>query len=101
MDMPTHAEVGRTYGIIDQSQAQAILTEAVAYAESRGWQVEPSPSSSDTSYRGTKELPPGRVGLGISLVPEDPLHDIDGPQVLSINLEYGSVRLDNTTTSTS
>jgi hypothetical protein len=88
MDVPTHAEVGRTYRILDQDQAEAILADAVAFAESSGWLVEPSRISPTTGYGGTKELPPGVGRLGVSLGVADPIQDPNGPRVLTILLDF-------------
>ena len=99
MDMPTHAGVGRTYRILDQTETKAVLDDAAAYAESQGWRLETSATSPDTSYHGEKELAPGEGNLGISLVAADPINDPEGPQLLRITLEYGSVEPDEATTS--
>jgi len=98
MDSPTHAQVGRTYRIEDQGQAERVLEEAATYAESNGWRLTPS-RPSPTGYGGAKDLAPGDARIGISLVAADPLNDRDGPRVLRIHMDFGSVRFDDTTTS--
>jgi hypothetical protein len=96
---PTHAEVGRTYRIVDQSRVDEILTEAVEFAASQGWRLQPSGTSPTAGSGGSKELAPGDGRLGISLGAADTLHDPDGPRVLRIHLDFGPVRFDNTTPS--
>jgi hypothetical protein len=99
---PIHAKVGRTYRILDQSQQETILAEAVEYAESQGWRLtDPRTNQYGTGYGGSKDLAPGRGRLGISVVPADPLNDPNGPKVLSINLDYGTVRFDVDATTSS
>lgn len=95
---PIHAEVRRKYRIVDQSEAEQLLSEAVAFAEAEGWDLQPSRVSPDTLYIGAKELGPGDGRLSMALGPADPLNDPDGPRVLTILLDFGSVRFDQSTT---
>lgn len=98
-DKPVHAEVERLYQIADQNQADQVLADAVAAAESHGWQIAPSSTTPTLGYRAAKELPPGDGRLRVSLVPADPLNEPQSPPVLRIVLDFGSVRFDSTTTS--
>lgn len=91
---PTHAEVGRTYRIVDQSQAGRILAEAAESAESQGWRMQPE---SPHEYRGERESTAGMGRLHLSIPAEDALHDPDGPRVLRILLDFGPVRFDEKT----
>ena len=97
MDMPTHAEVGRWYRIENQSQVTALLVEAVSYAEANGWRMQ---KVSDREYRGAKELEPAMGRLHLSTQPVDVLHDPEGPVGLRIRLDFGPVRFDDDTTTT-
>lgn len=94
----THAEVQRSYRIEDQSQVEEVLEEAVEYAEAKGWRMRASDVSPDSLYMGAKELEPGDGRLFIGLSAADPLNDPDGPRVLTILLDFGSVRFDQSTT---
>ena len=96
---PTHAQVRRIFRIPDQSQAKIILSDAAKFAQSEGWRLTPSIGSTTTGYGGAKKLAPGDGRLSLSLMPLDPLHDLDGPRVLRIFMDFGSVRFDDTTTS--
>jgi hypothetical protein len=95
---PTHAEVVRSFRIVDQSRSERVLEEAAAYAEANGWRLAPARTSPATGYRGAKQLAPGDARLVVSLGAADPLHDPDGPRVLRIHLDFGPVRFDGTTT---
>jgi hypothetical protein len=98
MDKPVHAEVGRTYRIADQDQAERILNDAVEFAQGHEWRLEPSIISPNTLYIGAKDLGPGEGRLSIALGAADPLHDPDGQRVLQVLLDFGPVRFDDTTT---
>jgi hypothetical protein len=98
MDMPTHAEVWRKYRIEDQIQVEALLVEAVVYAEAQGWRMQ---KESDREYLGAKALEPGMGRLHLSTPAFDVLNDPDGPRGLRISLDFGPVRFDDDTTTTS
>ena len=72
---PNHAEAVRWYRIENQSEVQDRLREAVAYAESVGWQIEQRPTG---AYVGQRELGPGMGQVIVSVGAEDPLDDLDG-----------------------
>lgn len=93
----TPAEVGRVYRISDQGQADQVLEEAATFAQANGWRMQRD-MTVPTLFVGAKSMEPGDGRLGISLAASDPLHDPDGPQVLSIHLDFGPVRFDETTT---
>lgn len=82
---PHHAEAVRVYRIVDQSAAQDRLLEAVTYAESVGWQME---QRSAEAFLGRHELEPGMGRLFLAVSAEDPVHDPEGPKVLSISLNF-------------
>jgi hypothetical protein len=96
---PTHAVVGPPYRIEDQGRAESVLTEAAAFAKSQGWRMQEDVTVS-TLFTASKPLPPGGGRLGLALGAVDPVHDPDGPRVLNILLDFGSVWFHDTTTST-
>ncbi|HZD24166.1 MAG TPA: hypothetical protein VE569_12320 [Acidimicrobiia bacterium] len=96
-DKPVHAEVERVFRLADQGRSERILEEAATYAEENGWRMQRDLTVS-TLFVGAKSMEPGDARLGISLAASDPLHDPDGPRVLRIHLDFGSVRFDETTT---
>ncbi|HUP16042.1 MAG TPA: hypothetical protein VM848_08340 [Acidimicrobiia bacterium] len=91
---PVQAEVGRTYRIEDQSQAEQLLKEAVARAELEGWHAKEPLTERTTLYWGVKELAPGSGRLFIALGAADPINDPNGPRQLSIHLEFDPVPTD-------
>jgi hypothetical protein len=82
---PVHAKASQWYRIEDQSEVQDRLLEAVAYAESVGWQMQ---QESAISFSGVKELEPGMGEIFLWLGPEDPLEDPEGPRVLGVRLSF-------------
>ena len=82
---PNHAEAVRWYRIENQSEVQDRLREAVAYAESVGWQIEQRPTG---AYVGQRELGPGMGQVIVSVGAEDPLDDLDGPRALGISPSF-------------
>ena len=98
MDAPTHAQAGRTYRIVDELDAESVLNDAVAFAESQGWRMQQDITVS-TLFVGSKPLPPGDGRLSLALGPADPTQDPDGSRSLNVLLDFGSVRFDDTTTS--
>ena len=102
MDMPTHADVWRKYRIEDQTKVETLLADAVAYAEAHGWRIEQGSSGVIwDGYRGAKEMELGMARLVVSTGPFDVLDDPDGPKGLTIHLDFGPVRFDEDTTTTS
>jgi hypothetical protein len=101
-DKPIHAEVGRTFRIVDQDRAVHVLEEAADYAEANGWRLttirDSVVVSASSGYGGAKDLGPGDGRLSVALIPDDPLNDPDWPLVLRIFLDFGSVRFDESTT---
>lgn len=87
---PRYSRVTHVYRIVNQAEADDLLGEAVEYAESSGWTIEPS--LSQDSYRGRKTLETGRadifIGLGPdvreSLEPDDLGPDPNGRRVLTV-----------------
>jgi hypothetical protein len=88
---PRQAEVGRTFSIGDQSQAEQLLEDAVEFAESEGWAIRGSLTGRPDFYRGTKDLPPGSARMSISLGAVDPIREPDGPKQLVLHMEYDPV----------
>lgn len=88
---PRQAEVGRSYRIEDQSQAEELLADAVAFAESEGWTMRASLTGSPDFYRGTKELVPGSGELSLALGAADPINDPDSPRQLNVHLKFDPV----------
>ena len=82
---PVHAELMHRYRIEDQSEAQDRLLEAVAYAESVGWQMQ---QEFPASFSGRRALEPGMGYIFVSVGAEDPLHDPEGPRVLDVSLRF-------------
>lgn len=97
---PVVAQVGRIYHITDQDQADEVLSEAAEFAELVGWRMTPPITTPADGYGGAKELDVGSARLGVSLVAADPLHDLEGPRVLTVRLDFGPVRFDDSTTTT-
>ncbi|MCI0677952.1 MAG: hypothetical protein L0Z63_02775 [Actinobacteria bacterium] len=95
---PVHAKVDRTYRIDDPTDADQALKDAVAFAESVGWRLTPSPISPANQFLGSKDLPSGDGRLFIASGP-DPLQDRSNDWILRIHLDYGPVRFEETTTS--
>lgn len=95
---PVHARVERTHRITDQSQVERTVTEMVAFAESVDWRVS-EPVVASQALQGSKQLPPGPGRLWISFGEGDDA-DPDGPSMLRITLDFGPVRVPDTTTST-
>lgn len=86
---PIHAEVYLAYRIDDQANVSEALRRAVEDAEAAGWCLE---QVSDSSlFRGSKELSPGSGRISIATRTENILENPDGPQVLSIRLDFGPV----------
>jgi hypothetical protein len=85
---PVHAELVQRYRIEDQGEAQDRLLEAVAYAESVGWQMQ---QEFTASFSGRRTLEPGMGYIFVSLGSEDPLHDPEGPRVLGVSLSFDPV----------
>ncbi len=88
---PRQAEVGRSYRIEDQSQAEELLDDAVAFAESEGWTMRASLTGTPDFYRGTKELAPGTGELSLALGAADPINDPDSPSQLNVHLKFDPV----------
>jgi hypothetical protein len=97
-DKPVHAEVGRTYRIVDQDEAHLVFDAAVSRAVSQGWKFAVSEA---TGALGAKELASRSGRLSIALIPDDPLNDPDGPLVLRIYIDFGVVGSQVTTSTES
>ena len=92
--MPTNAEVVRRYRIEDQSRTAEVLSDAVAFSESVGWRMQ---RESDSAYLGALDLDVGPGRIHLSTTAEEVLTDPDGPRVLRIYMDFGSVRFDSPT----
>ena len=92
---PGHAELERSYRIADSVNIEEVVAEAVAYAESVGWEVGRD-SIASRLYVGTKDLEPGPGRLGISFGPDVDSYP-DGEWHLRIHLDFDPVQSDETT----
>ncbi|MGF1618687.1 MAG: hypothetical protein ACFCU2_12915 [Acidimicrobiia bacterium] len=90
---PEHAEVTLVYRIEDQATVSEVLGRAVEEAAASGWSLE---QSSESHFRGSKELSPGSGRISIATHTENVLENPGGPQVLSIRLDFGPVSSSNT-----
>jgi len=79
------------YQILDQSQTEVIRAEAVAEAESYGWEMEPGVGQ--TTMVGYKDTNAGPMRLLVAVGSDDPLHPDGAPLVLRISLDFTALPL--------
>jgi hypothetical protein len=85
------ALINRAFEILDPEEAEAVLADAVSYAESVGWFFDPADHFRDTYFRGSKDLGAGPALITISLIDAEQ-SDLGGPVNLWVQMHYGSDR---------
>ena len=83
---PQSAQVNSIYRVLDESQAEMVLQEALASAEGSGWEMTPSPTIPNR-FVGLKELGVGEGRLIVVTAPEEE----EGGQRLHILLGFSSI----------